>query len=1380
MYANESHGLGRPLPEKGSWKRYAFVVAVLLLMISSSPPLIQTNIPVAAGSEAAAKYTVEITDAGAAKHEVWVRAVLSLSGATDLSVSPEGDNGDRWITIEVCYDARGTVPVERVDNRTWRVSPSSAGAVTVEYRASVNMPNRMTEGTYLAYLSSECGLVSAKSILLAPSPPVTAAVNFVLPQGWTVITDERWTRLNATSFSVSTGDLDLFAPGRWDVYTDTFGDGQMLRVAICGDTKHPKDDYIKNIKACLDYFHERVGRLPQRELNVVLADLPLPMDYMSGTPRLAVNQAGRDWGMFEGMLWHYWFLRTIRYDTQLDTDRAWWFGEGVSPFLLYPVYEEIGAASEVNNFGGFKYSNLTWKNWYAEYESHIGTKYDLPLVGYPAKGREGDPQYNQMIGYFKSSLVLELLNASMVEVTHGEYDVRDVVKNLYEDYALKGVGYRVEDILSAFNAISGNDYTEFFNAYVYGDEHLPILEEGDDYLFDWATLGDKAYRSMPNAEKVRPWTQATVPASETATLLEMRKESRHFTVYFHQQDAKMAVLLLLDCEKAYDAVAKLYGDEAKLKIRMFMTYNGTEYAVLGGHPEMIYGEKDSAGGVAVEAGDEIGWLRPIFNRNTTQMYDVAGPIHELGHAMLRQIYPGVYKNWEQWFNEGMPLARMAWLDKRWVPASENYSPFIDHEPLRQLQRSLLGVSHSIVPLTQLAKMNYAQFNDTGRLLSQGEGIAFHFYINSRYDDGLQRLLTKYNEGVPLSVAAERAFGITYANIENDLWATAGKAALNLDYTEFALSKMRREGVDTSLAQKLLPEEPFLALLVAYAAEARAGAGFERVVFGTITPDAPVKMDLGTTPLTSLNVSSAQRLDNFVVTVEEVMPAEVPTAAQGEVYCYVRVNSSSEGAGPITIVFKVESSWFSEHEANVSSTSMARHTANGWTLLPTEKIGQDGAYTYFSAVSPGMSVFAITAARNVSKVVPSTTIDGWVSPAAFGTPTTLFLVVDGLHPTVQNSGNDEPFIVVKLVDSKGSVLVEKGYNGKGLTGYGDYNPDKSLAPGSYRMEFWNGNVLVKIIPIIFSTDIISPTISSFTPTNGSVITSKTVSITASFSDDKGIKTSSVMLRVDGNDVTSSAVITTTTISYEGALGDGAHTAQLTVSDAASNTVSSTVSFTVSLQQQPQPPSDATTPATGSRCVVATATYGSELAPQVQYLRRFRDDLVMGTFAGRSFMAVFNAWYYSWSPLVAASIARDEFAKAVMRVVLQPLLNILELAATTFLLFSFNGELGMVISGLVASSLIGLVYVAPPAILAAVVVQRRRGSLLPIRKVGFLAIPWAVSMALLAIGEAFSLPTVLMAATASLVLLTAGIVVVVVSLCVARLFSHFPRRIERSGA
>lgn len=54
---------------------------------------------------------------------------------------------------------------------------------------------------------------------------------------------------------------------------------------------------------------------------------------------------------------------------------------------------------------------------------------------------------------------------------------------------------------------------------------------------------------------------------------------------------------------------------------------------------------------------------------------------------------------------------------------------------------------------------------------------------------------------------------------------------------------------------------------------------------------------------------------------------------------------------------------------------------------------------------------------------------------------------------------------------------------------------------------------------------------------------------------------------------------------------------------------------------------------SPCLIATATFGSELAPQVQFLRDFRDKQIMQTFAGSNFMVAFNAWYYSFSPAVA---------------------------------------------------------------------------------------------------------------------------------------------------
>ncbi len=51
--------------------------------------------------------------------------------------------------------------------------------------------------------------------------------------------------------------------------------------------------------------------------------------------------------------------------------------------------------------------------------------------------------------------------------------------------------------------------------------------------------------------------------------------------------------------------------------------------------------------------------------------------------------------------------------------------------------------------------------------------------------------------------------------------------------------------------------------------------------------------------------------------------------------------------------------------------------------------------------------------------------------------------------------------------------------------------------------------------------------------------------------------------------------------------------------------------------------------GGGCLIATATYGSELAPQVQMLREIRDNQLMNTESGKSFMTTFNELYYSFS-------------------------------------------------------------------------------------------------------------------------------------------------------
>jgi len=55
--------------------------------------------------------------------------------------------------------------------------------------------------------------------------------------------------------------------------------------------------------------------------------------------------------------------------------------------------------------------------------------------------------------------------------------------------------------------------------------------------------------------------------------------------------------------------------------------------------------------------------------------------------------------------------------------------------------------------------------------------------------------------------------------------------------------------------------------------------------------------------------------------------------------------------------------------------------------------------------------------------------------------------------------------------------------------------------------------------------------------------------------------------------------------------------------------------------------------GGGCLIATAAYGSELAPQVQFLREIRDSTIMSTTSGSTFMTGFNQLYYSFSPTIA---------------------------------------------------------------------------------------------------------------------------------------------------
>ena len=112
--------------------------------------------------------------------------------------------------------------------------------------------------------------------------------------------------------------------------------------------------------------------------------------------------------------------------------------------------------------------------------------------------------------------------------------------------------------------------------------------------------------------------------------------------------------------------------------------------------------------------------------------------------------------------------------------------------------------------------------------------------------------------------------------------------------------------------------------------------------------------------------------------------------------------------------------------------------------------------------------------------------------------------------------------------------------------------------------------------------------------------------------------------------------------------------------------------------------------GGGCLIATATYGSELAPQVQQLRELRDNTLLNTESGSAFMSTFNNVYYSFSPTIADMEREHPMFKEAVKLGLTPMLSSLSIMENA------NSESEVLGLGLSVIALNLGMYIALPAI------------------------------------------------------------------------------------
>jgi len=115
-----------------------------------------------------------------------------------------------------------------------------------------------------------------------------------------------------------------------------------------------------------------------------------------------------------------------------------------------------------------------------------------------------------------------------------------------------------------------------------------------------------------------------------------------------------------------------------------------------------------------------------------------------------------------------------------------------------------------------------------------------------------------------------------------------------------------------------------------------------------------------------------------------------------------------------------------------------------------------------------------------------------------------------------------------------------------------------------------------------------------------------------------------------------------------------------------------------------------PPAPKQCLIATAAFGSELAPQVQTLRELRDNTLLKTTSGSAFMTAFNSVYYTFSPTVAEWERQNPVFKEMVKAAITPLISTLSIL--NYLNIDSEGEMITYGIGIILLNT-GMYFVAP---------------------------------------------------------------------------------------
>ena len=411
---------------------------------------------------------------------------------------------------------------EKADKATWRVDAGGATgrprAVNVTYRVYANELSVRT-----SHLDASHAYFNAASVFMfvrgAIDQPLKLKIN--APSGWRV----------TTPLALAPDANGFYAAPNYDILVDSPAEigthrliefdnrGKRHRIAIWGEGNYDEARLKEDIAKIVDQGALMFGGLPYDHYTFIVHVQPSiggGLEHLNSTTLQTRPDAFKPRKNYVGFLgltsheyFHLWNVKRIRPESLGPFDyehenytRALWLSEGMTDYYGRQLLRRAGLITPTEYLAGFaaevgRYEATPGR----EVMSAEEASFNAWIKGY----RPDENTPNSAIDYYnKGDLLGWMLDFEIRARTGGKKTLDDVMRYLYENYALRGTGFPENRLKEAFEKVAGADLTDFFARYVSGTGEIDF----DRYLRMAGLQLKRSYTRSPLFETAQKDQQA--------------------------------------------------------------------------------------------------------------------------------------------------------------------------------------------------------------------------------------------------------------------------------------------------------------------------------------------------------------------------------------------------------------------------------------------------------------------------------------------------------------------------------------------------------------------------------------------------------------------------------------------------------------------------------------------------------------------------------------------------------------------------------------------------------------------------------------------------------------------------------------------------------